>query len=273
MILSPFYRYYGEGRKVAPPVPVPAQSSSGSAGGGWWEKPRINTAVFSRKDAAAKPKRQAPSKPSPAPVIARMRAAVLGDRGAQHPAVREQAISILSSIDSPTTDYARSIAAIHTWMQDHILYVRSPIGKVGTDAPADVLAARSGDCDELSTLEAALLGAVGIESSFVTCALAGRNQQHVYLVAHIPGAESVIPLDPSSFNKPAGWEIDNVTDRHIHERNASPEGVAVLNGIDDAVTARKRRASRIALVVVAAVVGAVIVYKSRAKSRKRKSRR
>jgi hypothetical protein len=136
-----------------------------------------------------------------------------------------------------------------------------------------VLAAKSGDCDELSTMEAALLGAVGIESSFVTCTLPGRAQQHVYLVAHIPGTESVIPLDPSSFDKPAGWEIQGVSDRIIHERISNPDGVAVLNGVDEVVTAGRRRTARITLVIAVAVVGAIIVYKSRSKSRKKKSRR
>ena len=76
--------------------------------------------------------------------------------------------------------------------------------------PAEMIRLRRGDCDDFSTLLAALLLCAGIPCGFVTVAADAAtpaDYSHVYVVAFLPGLR--IPLDATPFGDVPGWEAPN----------------------------------------------------------------
>lgn len=111
-------------------------------------------------------------------------------------------------------DYTGEAAALLAWVQNNVRYVRDPdLPGVGLESVADprVTAAttRQGDCDDLSTLLAALAASIGFQYAFVTVGDdAGKPNEfrHVYVTIYVPG-KGWFAADPS-FEQPLGWEPD-----------------------------------------------------------------
>ncbi len=98
--------------------------------------------------------------------------------------------------------------------------------------------APAGDCDDFSTLGAALLGELGVPASFVTIKAdpnRPREWSHVYLAAGLESGER-LPLDISHGEAP-GWEYPHALERRAWPLNAPAGGVdrrgvhARLNGL------------------------------------------
>lgn len=89
------------------------------------------------------------------------------------------------------------------------------------------------NCDDMSMLEAALLGSIGTTTRFVTIGVTPDRYGHVYLQAK--PEESWIPLDPI-MPKPAGWEVppSKVKVKKVYDENVPQElSVNNLNGLGD----------------------------------------
>lgn len=145
----------------------------------------------------------APGHPGTAETVAIMARLALGEYGARHPAVRDQAARIVAGL--PARDQRAEAAAVLAWVRGRLRYLRDPVGQEHLTAPAALLAAAApqGDCDDHATLAAALLGALGIPTRFRTLGELPGAFSHVYLAALVDG--EWVPLDPIT-DKPLGWE-------------------------------------------------------------------
>lgn len=126
--------------------------------------------------------------------------------------VRMTALSILRSAGVPERKWLREIAALHAFVRDRIPYVRDPVGVELVQTPEATLKIGRGDCDDKSTLLAALLLATGHPCRFVAVGMGGAPFSHVLLEAKagekwIP-AETILP-------KPLGWFPANVTSKYF----------------------------------------------------------
>lgn len=71
--------------------------------------------------------------------------------------------------------------AIYTWMKDNIVYKRDPYRIEWLQTPDVTASKKSGDCDDMSTLAASLLGSLGIRTRFKTTGTAKNSFNHIYL--------------------------------------------------------------------------------------------
>jgi hypothetical protein len=132
--------------------------------------------------------------------------------GSKSAKIRALAIDIVRNAGIPDKDYYGEMVAIHNWVRDNIRYVRDPIGQETLSYPEETaFNSLAGDCDDLSTLEMALLGSIGIESFPVVVGMFPGHYSHVYIHGKVPtgkgrNAGRVIPLDPIMKDWPAGRE-------------------------------------------------------------------
>lgn len=90
----------------------------------------------------------------------------LAHQGATDPALRAAAADIVRARGVSGHDRAGQIAALHEWVRDHITFVGDVAGTETVQAPRVTLRLGIGDCDDLSTLLAALLLSIGIPADF-----------------------------------------------------------------------------------------------------------
>lgn len=126
--------------------------------------------------------------------------------------VRETALSIISGSQS----WIAQARAIQEWVQDHIQYVRDPIDANGgvelIQTPQKTLDYGAGDCDDQSTLMAALLSSVGHPSRFMAVGFRGEPLSHVLTQTKVRNCwASVETIEP----RPFGWFPTGVTSHYI----------------------------------------------------------
>lgn len=106
------------------------------------------------------------------------------------PGVVEQARAVVMSC--PVRDQKCEALAIHEFVRDRVRFVPDPTDKEVIATPALMLenirsqGRTSGDCDEISTLEASLLSAVGIPARF-RFGGEGLELTHVWVQAEVEG--------------------------------------------------------------------------------------
>jgi hypothetical protein len=144
-----------------------------------------------------------------------------GEYGSRSAKIRALAINIVNAANVANKDYYGMSKAIHEWVRDHIRYVKDPIGDAddGSTLNQETLSypeetafnSQAGDCDDMTILEMALLGSIGIQSYPVVIGTQPGRYSHVYL--HIimpPGnyahAGEVVPADPIMREWPLGKE-------------------------------------------------------------------
>jgi hypothetical protein len=138
--------------------------------------------------------------------VALMGQMAMGKYGARSAKIRALAINIINGAGVPNKDDTAAMVAIHNWVRDTIRYVRDVVGQETLCYPEEIaFNSKAGDCDDLSMLDAALLGAVGIPSRFITMGVTPVKYDHVYLQAK--PKSTWISLDPIMRGKPAGWEV------------------------------------------------------------------
>lgn len=137
--------------------------------------------------------------------VAAMRAMVRRYR--THPAIRSAALSI--TFTTPERDQLSEVDALFSFVRDHVRYVRDVRGVETLATPTKTIELLAGDCDDQSTLLAALLESIGYPTRFV---IAGYNGSpyyaHVYLQALT--REGWVNLDPTE-DHAVGWAPANAT--------------------------------------------------------------
>lgn len=80
--------------------------------------------------------------------------------------IRELALSIVRQV-AGHKNFRGQVAALHSWVQDNIQYVRDIEGVETVQTPLKTLDYMQGDCDDQSVLLATLLMSVGFRPRFV----------------------------------------------------------------------------------------------------------
>jgi len=153
-----------------------------------------------------------------------MSKAAMGPFGAGSGRIRNLAVQIVRNAGVAERDKQGEVVAIHEWVKKHLRYVKDPLWYEFVTYPETLAFERAdGDCDDHVTLEAALLGALGIPTRFVVYAFKGASQfAHVAMHAMV-SPNNWLPLDPIVKEKPAGWEVRDATTRHVYGVN-TPDG-------------------------------------------------
>jgi len=93
------------------------------------------------------------------------------------PAVRELALKLTAGI--PNHHYSAEAAELHAWVQSNIRYVKDVRGVETIQTPIQTLRLKAGDCDDMSTMLAALLESIGHPTRFVAVGFKSRGFSHV----------------------------------------------------------------------------------------------
>lgn len=93
--------------------------------------------------------------------------------------VRNAALSLLH--DVLQKDYLTEIKRAHNFVQNEIRYVRDINGVETLQTPEKTLEIKQGDCDDKSTLVAAMLESIGHPTRFVAAGHGGGEFEHVWV--------------------------------------------------------------------------------------------
>lgn len=128
------------------------------------------------------------------------------------PLLRDTAISLVASL--PPKDRAGEVRALYEYVRDQIRYVRDISGVETIQIPPVTMELEAGDCDDKSTLLAALLECIGYPTRFVATGyrVPGRFS-HVYVEVLLD--DQWIPLDATT-SKPFGWRPRSPVSRMTH---------------------------------------------------------
>lgn len=129
--------------------------------------------------------------------------------------VRRVANQIFKNKGVPPRKWLREIGALHEFVRDSIRYVRDPDGVELVQEPDATLKLAYGDCDDKSTLLAALLLATGHPCRFVAVGFNGAPFSHV-LVEAKSGNDKWIPAE-TIIPKPLGWFPPGVTSKYYYK--------------------------------------------------------
>lgn len=154
-----------------------------------------------------------------------MYAFVAGREGAANPQIRQKALEITSQVRSH--DKNGEIRAIFEWVKSNIKF-RGEY-KETLQTPVVTLQVGAGDCDDHSTLLAALLQSIGHKTRFQTVATRGQDFSHVYCEVLTPRGWTA--LDTTVPGSSVGWKVQNVTRAKAWQQ---PAGMA---GLGDAAPA------------------------------------
>lgn len=115
--------------------------------------------------------------------------------------------------DLPQYDRMGEVKALHAFVRDSIRYTGDPANTELLQTPKATLEMQTGDCDDKSTLLAALLQSIGMPARFVAVGFTPQNQYSHVLVETRSGKgwmplETIKPVE-------AGWGPKNVTKRMV----------------------------------------------------------
>lgn len=118
--------------------------------------------------------------------------------------IRELALSLVA--DLPRKAWNLEIARLFSFVQHNIRYVKDIRGVETVQTPLRTLQYQAGDCDDMSTLLAALLESIGYRARYKAVGFAPNVYQHVYVQVFHDGRW--IGLDPTE-PVGVGWEPPN----------------------------------------------------------------
>lgn len=121
--------------------------------------------------------------------------------GKTSPLVRQFTASLIAPI-RPQKNYTEMIREIHSFVRDHVAYVKDIRGVETLHAPEFVLRNRYGDCDDKSVLAASMLESVGFPTKLVACGQMPGVCSHVYVEVKI--GRHWVPVECTE-NVPLGW--------------------------------------------------------------------
>lgn len=127
-------------------------------------------------------------------------------QGRVDPAIRQAATQ--AAFLMPEKDELSEVDAIFSLVRDGIRYVKDVYDVETLSTPIKTLEGRIGDCDDQTTLLAALLESIGYPTRFVVAGYHGNDYEHVYLQVY--AADQWINLDPTE-HYGMGWEAPNPT--------------------------------------------------------------
>lgn len=157
-----------------------------------------------------------------------MYGAVMGNEGVGSAEIRRQALTIVQGVAS--RDQQGEVAAVLQWVKSNIAFRGEWAETVQT--PLVTLQLRAGDCDDQSTLMAALLGSLGYKTRFKTVAAdpsAPYAFSHVYIEIFQRKTGQWIALDstvPQSF---PGWQPPRIFRQKTWRTMGDPPDPATIS--------------------------------------------
>lgn len=109
----------------------------------------------------------------------------LSRRYSTTPQIRELALKIVQNV--PEKSWKGELSAILKFVQHHIRYVKDVQGVETLQTPIKTLSLRQGDCDDKSTLAAALTLAIGHPVRFMAVGKVKGTYQHVFPQSKVGG--------------------------------------------------------------------------------------
>lgn len=117
------------------------------------------------------------------------------------PMIRETALSLVAGLRPK--DWSGETARLYEYVRDQIRYTRDVSGVETLQTPPVTMELEAGDCDDKSTLLAALLESIGHPTRFVATGYrAPQAYSHVYVESLL--GDKWMPLDATT-DKPFGW--------------------------------------------------------------------
>lgn len=106
------------------------------------------------------------------------------------PNIRALAMEIVQGAGVPMRDKKAQALAITNWVRREVYYVHELPERFAT--PDETLRAKSGDCDDFTTLICSLCESIGIPCMMVVMSVNGR-WSHIFPAARMP--DGLLPLD------------------------------------------------------------------------------
>lgn len=125
--------------------------------------------------------------------------------------VRHLALQLVAGLRPK--DYAGEVRALHRYVRDVIRYVRDIVGVETVQTPERTLENGQGDCDDKSTLLAALLQSIGHPARFEAVGFAPDRFSHVLVSAQVGGRW--VPLETTIAGAEPGWYPPRVVERLV----------------------------------------------------------
>ena len=145
--------------------------------------------------------------------VQRMRSLV--DAAKTLPETRAVVLAALRGIREKDT--LGEVTALYEWVRDHVRFIRDPVGVEYLQTPAYMLrqiaqeGMAAGDCDDASTLFAALAETAGYRTKFRMQAPPGTTFKHVLVDVQIKGGW--VSFDPSQRHHGPGWRPTVLVER------------------------------------------------------------
>jgi hypothetical protein len=135
-----------------------------------------------------------------------------GEEGYTHPALIQASRRIAGGYkngtwSTPEKAWEKEASALYRWTRDRVHYMRDPVDRDCFSTPLQTLFVGSGDCDDYTTLLAAMGMAVGQRARLrVIRQKESPSWDHIYTLLNPEGdGEKWIAMD-ASVNASAGWE-------------------------------------------------------------------
>ena len=135
--------------------------------------------------------------------------------------VREQVLQIYASL--PPRAYIQQIQACVSFVKRTIRYVQDPVDVELVQTPEKTLQYQAGDCDDQSTLLAAMLDCTGHPCRFIAVGMNGQDFSHVMTQTRVNNTGNEKAQSPdwltceTIIDVPLGWFPPNVTKYYIQK--------------------------------------------------------
>lgn len=127
----------------------------------------------------------------------------LVQRFKKDPYIRRVATALVQPLANK--DWLGEMDACFQFVRNNIRYTQDIDDVETIQWPTATLQLLHGDCDDMATLLATLLAAIGLKTSFVAIGLTDPGQfDHVYIEAQDPDTADWIAMDPTE-NNALGW--------------------------------------------------------------------
>jgi transglutaminase-like putative cysteine protease len=138
--------------------------------------------------------------------VQQMEKLLYGSKGVKSWTVRQAAIEAVRGVERGQPE----IDSVFEWVRDNIEF-RGEYGEL-LQSPEATINLAAGDCDDQSTLIAALLSSLGFETRFRTIAMREDPSEYSHVYAEVRDKQTGgwIPLDTTVHGSYPGWEPDGV---------------------------------------------------------------
>lgn len=117
-----------------------------------------------------------------------------------HPDIRDKAIWLVRDLEQK--DFAGEVEKIFDFVQNNVRYVHDVADVETLQTPIITLQNRAGDCDDKSTLLAAMLESIGHKTRFIAAGFQRNTIEHVFVETRV--GSQWVSLDATE-QEPMGW--------------------------------------------------------------------